>query len=974
MEFLKEALSQSIQTGFLDQLIHSNKDYLPQLLVNDKVAGKKVLTTIDRELKQCDEFWFSVAFVTTSGVATLINTLIDLEKEGKKGKILVSQYLNFSHPEALKRLLLFENIELKIAVKGNFHSKGYLFKNGVVNNLIIGSSNLTANALCENTEWNLKISATQESYIIFNVIKEFANEFEKAVPVTLKYIADYEPIYNKQFESNKLIKAHLCELQSEVVSPNDMQLEALENIRQIRLQGKNKALLISATGTGKTFLSAFDAQKFNPKKFLFVVHRANIAKAAMKTFKTVFGDSKSMGFYSGVEREFGADFIFSTIQTISRPEHLKVFNPEHFDYIVIDETHRAGAESYQKILNHFKPKFLLGMTATPERTDGLDIFKLFDHTIAYEIRLHKAMEENMLSPFHYYGVADITVNGNILEEKADFSKLTSKERIDRIIEKAKLYGCDDGEVRGLIFCSRIDECDELSNGFNKRGWKTISLSKSNSEEERTEAINRLESNSNSEKLDYIFTVDIFNEGIDIPRVNQVIMLRPTKSAIIFVQQLGRGLRKVDNKDYLTVIDFIGNYSNSYLVPIALYGDTSYNKDSLRKLMSSGSSSIPGSSTINFDKISKDRIFEAIDSANMQKKKDLVNDYNLLKFKLGRIPMMLDFLEHGSRDPQLYVECSKSYFNFVSSIEAELKGKLDSNQIKLLELFSNEINNSKRVEESIILQTLIEKGDTSLNTIKKIILDKYNYSFSNRTFESAIKNLNFEFVTDKLNKKLVSVSQKFGIKVVNVKNNQINLDASFLKALDNKLFKKYILDSIDYSIITYNKLFVKAKFLDGFVLYRKYSRKDVFRILNWELNPVAQNVGGYIVSSDKSNSPLFVTLKKKEHISSSIKYEDRFINNSEFEMISKGSRYISSPEIKLWKDNKKGLRIPLFIQKSNDEGLEFYYMGDVTPIVSGFEETTMKNDSGKSSPVVKVLFSMNQPVEDSIYNYLTASSF
>jgi len=287
MEFLKEALSQSLQTGFLDQLIHSNKDYLPQLLVNDKVSGKKVLTTIDRELKQCDEFWFSVAFVTTSGVATLINTLIDLEKEGKKGKILVSQYLNFSQPEALKRLLLFKNIELKIAVKGNFHSKGYLFKNGIVNNLIIGSSNLTANALCENTEWNLKISATQESYIIFNVIKEFATEFEKAVPVTLKYIADYEPIYNKQFESNKSIKAHLCELQSEVVYPNDMQLEALENIRLIRMQGKNKALLISATGTGKTFLSAFDAQKFNPKKFLFVVHRANIAKAAMKTFKSL---------------------------------------------------------------------------------------------------------------------------------------------------------------------------------------------------------------------------------------------------------------------------------------------------------------------------------------------------------------------------------------------------------------------------------------------------------------------------------------------------------------------------------------------------------------------------------------------------------------------------------------------------------------------------------------------------------------
>ncbi len=205
-------------------------------------------------------------------------------------------------------------------------------------------------------------------------------------------------------------------------------------------------------------------------------------------------------------------------------------------------------------------------------------------------------------------------------------------------------------------------------------------------------------------------------------------------------------------------------------------------------------------------------------------------------------------------------------------------------------------------------------------------------------------------------------------LVIVKGNQISLEASFLKELGNNLFKKYLLDSVDYSINTYNKLFVKTKFYDGFVLYRKYSRKDVFRILNWESNPVAQNVGGYIVSSDRSNSPLFVTLKKKEHISSSIKYDDRFINNAEFEMISKGSRYFSSPEIKLWMSDKNAVRIPLFIQKSNDEGIEFYYMGDVTPIVSGFVETTMQNDSKKKTSVVKVLFSMNQPVEDSIYNY------
>ena len=642
MDIIREHLLQSFSTGFIDRSIHSKKEYLPELITNDKSIGTKVLTTILkelRELKDGDEFWFSVAFVTTSGVATLIDTLIDLEKRKIKGKILVSQYLNFTQPEALRRLFQFKNIELKIVTEGDFHSKGYLFKKSNFYNLIIGSSNLTATALCSNKEWNLKISATPISHIIFEAIKLFTIEFKSAIPVNKVFIDQYEIVYRRNIKLNFELKEEL--FLSKAITPNNMQIEALANIKKLREEGKNKALLISATGTGKTYLSAFDVKCVNPKKFLFIVHRENIAKAALKTFKSIFVDSKTMGLYTGNTKDLNADFIFSTVQTISKQEYLDQFEKDFFDYIVIDETHRAGAISYQRILDYFQPKFLLGMTATPERGDNFDIFKSFDYNIAYEIRLHKALEEDMLSPFHYYGVTDITVNGQVLEENADFKLLTSDERVDRIIEKATLYGCDNGKVRGLIFCSSVDECIQLSKEFNERNYKTVSLTGSNSEEERSDAINRLESDLLTEKLDYIFTRDIFNEGIDIPSVNQIIMLRPTQSAIVFVQQLGRGLRKTNNKEYLTVIDFIGNYANSFLVPIALYGDTSYNKDTLRKLMSSESNLIPGSSTVNFDEISKKRIFEAIDSANMQLKKDLVSDYIVLKAKLGRIPMMME---------------------------------------------------------------------------------------------------------------------------------------------------------------------------------------------------------------------------------------------------------------------------------------------------------------------------------------------
>lgn len=970
MDLIKEHLLQSFTTGFIDRNVYSASQYLPQLLINNKYQGKKVLTSIIkelRELKSGDEFWFSVAFVTTSGVATLMDSFIDLENRGVKGKIVVSQYLNFTQPEALIRLLQFKNIELKIVVEGDFHSKGYLFKKENIYNLIIGSSNLTATALCSNKEWNLKISATPLSHIIFEAISEFNYEFENAITVDLNFIEQYKTIYKRNVELNFNHKEELYN--SRIVSPNAMQKEALANINLLRSERKNKALLISATGTGKTYLSAFDVKQFNPSKFLFIVHRENITKAAMKTFKNIFGETKSMGLYTGNSKDLEADFIFSTVQTISKQENLNLFKKTYFDYIVIDETHRAGAASYQRILEHFAPKFLLGMTATPERGDNFDIFKSFDYNIAYEIRLHKALEEEMLSTFHYYGVTDITVDGQVLEEKSDFNLLTSTERVNRIIENAKIYGCDSGIVRGLIFCSRVEECIQLSNEFNKQGFKTVALTGDSSEEERSNAINRLESDSIPEKLDYIFTRDIFNEGIDIPSVNQIILLRPTQSAIIFVQQLGRGLRKTNNKEYLTVIDFIGNYSSSFLIPIALYGDTSYNKDSLRKLMASGSNMIPGASTINFDEISKKRIFDAIDSANMQLKRDLVNDYIVLKAKIGKTPMMMDYLEHGTRDPFLYANYSKSYFNFVASQENEVKGKLNSSQVKLLELFSNEITNSKRVEESIILFKLFEKPKTSLSEIKKLIESKYGYIPSQETLISAVRNINFMFVTENKKGTLTPVNEIYNIKNIIIEGEKISLDSELKSHLGNPFFFNYLFDNIQYSIHSFSHLFQTNKFVDGFVLYRKYSRKDVFRILNWKTNPLAQNVGGYIISKEKRNCPIFVNYRKEDHISSTTKYEDEFLNKFEFQWMSKSKRTLNSPDITVIR-NHDDLRLPLFIKKSNDEGTDFYYMGDITPIDKTFEQTTLNDDNGKPVSVVKIIFSMNTPVEDNIYDYIT----
>jgi len=969
MNDLIQSFTKSLQTGYIDKSNLSNLDYQPELLVNQKNPPKKVLSSILHELEYCNQFFISVAFVTTSGVAAIINKLKDLEERGIQGEMLVSQYLNFTQPEALKRLLQFENIDLRIATTGNAHVKSYIFKRKEHYNLIVGSSNLTAQALCTNKEWNMKVSALDESGIVEKVLREFQSDFENGTPVTSEFILTYEEVYQNQLLQAGRIKLENPTESQRLVTPNSMQKEALENLQKLRAEGKNKALIISATGTGKTYLSAFDAKFFNPRKLLFVVHRLTIAKDSLDTFKEIFGKDKTMGLYSGNQRDLNCDFVFSTIQTISKTNHLDNFSKDHFDYIIIDETHRSGADSYLRLIEHFEPKFLLGMTATPERTDGNDIFQLFDHNIAYEIRLNKAMEEEMLSSFHYFGVADLSVDNVQVDTKSDFRYLVAEERVERIIEQAKFYGSDNGITRGLVFCSRKSEAVELANLFNARGYKSVALTGDNSEEERAKAIERLETDFLSDKLDYIFTVDIFNEGIDIPKINQIIMLRPTESAIVFIQQLGRGLRKVDGKGYLTVIDFIGNYENNYLIPIALYGDTSYNKDSLRKLIAEGSRMIAGASTINFDRITKERIFQSIDSANMQLFADLKKDYNLLKFKLGRTPMMMDFIEHGSRDPFLFVDYANSYYNFIVKAEKSENRELSKQQVKLLELFSKEINNSKRVEESLILKLLIEFGELTVKKLKDFVLTKYRYAISDDTITSCVANLNFEFVREKKDGKMVPAKEIYDIDVLNIEQENFVFSSEFVEHLNQAEFKRHLLDSTDYSIYEFDRLFDAENWQNGFVLYRKYSRKDVFRILNVSENPVAQNVGGYLVSPDNAHCPIFVNYHKEDNISESTKYEDEFVNNKEFDWMSKSNRTLNSNDVQSILGQNGPIRLPLFIKKNNDEGMDFYYMGEVSPELDRVQQTTMPNDQGKKLSVVKIRFNLSNPVTSTMYNYL-----
>lgn len=686
-----DELNKALRTSFIDKSFPSNKDLRPKLFFNDYKRRMNLAFEITKRLKECDYFEFSVAFISESGLAVLKQILLNLKEKGVKGRIITSTYLGFNAPKMFKQLLSFTNIEVRIFEQEHcgFHPKGFIFHTGDHRDIIVGSSNLTQTALESNQEWDLFFTSHENGELASQVSNEFDIQWELSTPLTNEWIESYKETYVKPVRPTSVQSL-------KTIKPNKMQEEALKSLKNLRDNNNDKALLISATGTGKTFLSAFDVRRFKPKRLLFVVHRRNIAEAALRSFKYLI-PNVSMGIFSGNTKETDSDFIFSTVQTIHKKEYREMFNRDAFDYIIIDEVHRAGAQSYQDIVDYFKPKFLLGMSATPERSDDFDIYEMFDHNIAYEIRLVQAMEYNLLCPFHYYGITDMTIDGIEIDDKSEFNILTSELRVDYIIEKINEYGYSGDRIHGLIFCSRKDECEKLSQLFNMRGYKTIALTGESSEEMRQKAIDSLESNDEN-SLDYIFTVDIFNEGIDIPKVNQVVMLRPTESAIVFVQQLGRGLRKNDSKEYVVIIDFIGNYEKNFLIPVALSGQTNYNKDSLRQFVFEGSLITPGASTIQFDQITEKRIYQSIDAANFTQVRLIKDSYKQLKEKLGRIPRLKEFEQYGAIDIQLMFQ-NKSlgcYHTFLSKYEKDYHIHFSTLEEKYLQFISSKLSSGKRV--------------------------------------------------------------------------------------------------------------------------------------------------------------------------------------------------------------------------------------------------------------------------------------
>jgi superfamily II DNA or RNA helicase/HKD family nuclease len=959
----QDALEMDIRFGFLDAHVPARRHANPRLIVN-RAKDDCMQTVLVDELKRARSFTFSVAFITLQALASIKAELIQFaEKHPYDGRIITSNYLGFNTPELFKELLGLREIgiDVRIYPGDGFHPKGYVFQNSFGMTAIMGSANLTANALLTNVEWNLKVTASASSALATEVSSAAIEQWDGAEELTDDWISRYESTFAPSDNRTPRRSADLLEEDEdapEIIHPNAMQVEALRKISDVRRAGHDRALVISATGTGKTILSALDVREMRPRHFLYIAHREQILKKSMSEYVRVLGGKASdFGLVTGHDRELGRRYTFATVQSLSRPAVMSRLASDDFDYIVIDEAHRAHARSFREIMDFFTPDFYLGMTATPERSDGADVFQLFDYQVPYEIRLGAALDQKLLCPFHYYGVTDYeTLHGETVSDTTGLAMLTASARVDHIVKQISAYGQAGVPVKGLMFCSRVEEARELSRELNERflhgrRLRTVAVSGTDSQEVREQAIEHLESGG----LDYLLSVDILNEGVDIPQVNQVVLLRQTKSPIVFVQQLGRGLRKAQDKDYLVVIDFIGNYTNNYMIPIALTGDRSLRKDSLRKIVAGSAHGevLHGVSTIRFDRISRKRVLDSIATAKLGELRRLYEQFETLKERLGRVPRLIDFQQSDLADPVLVATRKSGNYPALRAGAMRTELEYTPEQLRMLTFVTCEMFASKRPHELCLLEYLCAGVESvSVGGISQVLAGN-GLDAGLAVVESLIRVFTGEFNTS-------AERAKYGSSPFEFSNDGLRWTDEGMSWRDDPRIRLELDDLINTGAAVVWKRYGNAK---PFKVGEVYSRKDASRQLNWISNQMA-TIYGYKVDSKTMTCPLFITYDKSEDVSASTAYKDRLVDLNTLVCFSKSRVLLESDHARRLLSSRVAKYV--FIKKDDGEGSDFYYFGRGEVIDS--EQEWMPGNDGAQLPVVKMTVRLEQSVRPGLFDY------
>ncbi len=611
-----------------------------------------LLPKLIRAINQSQELDIAVSFVRTSGYRLLSGALVDALERGASIRFLTSDYLNVTEPTALRSLMLLKERGADIRIHqydGNqsFHMKSYIFVRSqdgehIEGCAFVGSSNISKAALTSGHEWNLCLECHgngSDPYVqqFTHVRNQFKNIFQYHLSTPLthswidRYIERYKPRHFIAVE--ELTAEELNELE---FIPTSVQQEALAALEKSREAGYHRGLVVLATGLGKTWLAAFDSVQCQAKRILFVAHREEILLQAEETFVRLRPNDRT-GFYKGQHQNEECDLLFASVQTIGKAVHLKKFSPSHFDYIVVDEFHHASAPTYRNLLNHFQPKFLLGLTATPERTDQADILSLCDNNLVFERNLVFGINEKLLAPFHYFGIEDKYVNyeeipwrnGKFATEELT-NALASRMRARHILE----HWQEKKQSRTLAFCISKRHADFMAKAFSAAGYKSVAVY-SDSSTPRNEALQKLKDG----ELDIIFSIDLFNEGTDLPAIDTVLMLRPTESKIIFLQQLGRGLRLHEGKSHLVVIDFIGNHQSFLLKPMALHNCHSVKQAA--NAITNPAGTLPDGCFTNYDPA----VIDLLERITHSQKSNIVDEYQSLKSILGYRPTATEFYHH-----------------------------------------------------------------------------------------------------------------------------------------------------------------------------------------------------------------------------------------------------------------------------------------------------------------------------------------
>lgn len=855
------------------------------------------LNKIKSNLKKCKSFNFSVSFIKKAGLVLLEREIEEALERGAKGRIITSTYQNFTDIGSLEQFYNwqkeFDNFECHLDYEcfgdNGFHTKGYLFEYDDSIEFIVGSSNITRFALLKNYEWNVSLISKDNLESYNDALIEFELIWDKTLELDTKLIEKYRLQLDYAIEKWDMDYVNAMDAK---INPNSMQRKALRELRRYRDTGVKKALIISATGSGKTYLAAFDARNFGAKRLLYIVHRESILKDAKESFVKVFGAERTYGFYTGNENSLEADFIFATSNMLGR--HLDSFKKDEFDYIIYDEVHHVVAETGKKIFEYFEPEFILGLTATPERMDNQDIFTLFDQNVPFELRLRDAINNDLVVPFHYYGIRDQLVDYSSKDKMTIAKNIAEQNNIEFIKSQIEKYRKPGEKLKCIAFCTNIQSCRLMAEELYEEGYHTISLTGINDTGVRIKAFKDLQDENNL--LEIICTVDILNEGVDIPQVNMVLFLRPTESQTVFIQQLGRGLRKYPGKDYVTVLDFIGNnYDRAVQIAMALgtlgkptYMEKAYLKEMIRTNFES--LDIP-EVKIEIDDLSKEEIINFIDKTNFNSRVFLEKDYKNFKSYInnGSYPTHMDFLNSDVSPDLIRIIKStfsgsknKSYYNFLKKIDEDTIPMFDDKQIAFINNMEDLLPLA-RLDEYLIIEQAIKEHTIDLKRIEGI-----NEHITDKTLENAYNNL-----------KSLDL----------VENNEINLTN-----IEDGEFKAYLLDTLNYGIVRYNREF--GEYTGLFKLYRNYYKEQASRIML--KNGILQK-GTYY---EDDIAYIFAGIKKGEE--GRLNYKDKFINNKIFQWESIAN--VSESEKEHLRNSKK---VHLFIRKMESEDtvtLPYTYFG------------------------------------------------